>query len=81
MRCVASVMWKEKNVGINRWSWRVKVLLTIANAWLRVEQEQEADDFASAFVKVSRSLAFCAVQNQSWPASRPDRTLFGVYLH
>jgi hypothetical protein len=33
-------------------------LLTIVNAWLRVEQEQEADDFASAFVGVS-SLAFC----------------------
>jgi hypothetical protein len=40
-------------MGINKRSWHVKDLLTIANAWLRVEQEQEADDFASAFVKVS----------------------------
>jgi hypothetical protein len=45
-------MWKEKERR-NRWSWHiVKVLLTIANVWPRVEQEAEADDFASAFVNV-----------------------------
>lgn len=51
-----------------------RCLLTIANAWLRVEQEQEADDFASAFVtyhlEVS-SLAFCAVQKAE--AGRPAK--------
>ena len=57
--------------GIDRVS--VKGLLTIANAWLRVEKE--ADDFASAFVGVS-SLAFCS--SRSWPqvdrSHRTDRT-------
>ena len=49
-----------------------KGLLTVANAWLRVEQEQEADEFASAFVKVSRSLAFCAVPKPKLAATGPD---------
>ena len=35
-------------------------MLTIGNAWLRVEREQEADDLASAFVEVSFRWQFCA---------------------
>ena len=72
MRCVSNVGGKERG---NRSSVGMKGLLTIANAWLRVERE--ADDVASAFVKVS-SLAFCCPK---LAASRTELNfVVGLYL-
>jgi hypothetical protein len=47
--CVAFSNVGRKRNKMGQLAWTV-CLLTIGNAWLSVEQEQEADDFASAFV-------------------------------
>jgi hypothetical protein len=57
------VIWKEKNVDIGGIDGvGMRGLLTIANAWLRVEKE--ADDFASAFV--GGLVVGVLFQSQSW---------------